>query len=58
VANPGSEQPQLCAARNSVTGILSVNPVGVEKGTNTAILVNFGVLVERGISNLQAAFSP
>ena len=24
VVNPGSEQPQLCAARNSVTGILSV----------------------------------
>ena len=22
MVNPGSEQPQLCAARNSVTGIL------------------------------------
>jgi len=28
VVNPSSEQPQLCAARNSVTGILSVNPLG------------------------------
>ena len=28
MVNPGSEQPQLCAARNSVTGILSVNAIG------------------------------
>ena len=25
MVNPGNEQPQFCVARNSVTGILSVN---------------------------------